>query len=344
MSLLDTLKTAGNIKGVTIADSHFFKPKDLMQTRIPIINTALTGTLDGGLPHGILSIGGPSRHFKSNLGLVAVAAFMKKYPKGVCLFYDSEFGTTPEYLIAHGIDPTRMVHIPITNIEMLKNDFMGKLQKIEMDDEVIIFIDSIGNLASMKEIQDSLDDKQVADMTRSKVLKSFYRMITPLLNLKKIPCIIIQHTYLTMELYSKQVMSGGTGGMLSSNIVWFIGRSQEQNSDKELVGYNFTINIEKSRFVKEKSKLPFLVKFDGGIDKFSGLLGLAEESGHVKKPSAGWYSKVDHSTGEIEDKKYREADTHNKEFWESILKDKSFHEFVRTKYQLATTPMETDNE
>lgn len=346
MGLLETLKSAGNIKGKTIAESSFFKPRDMVQTRVPIINVALTGSLDGGLPHGILSIAGPSRHFKSNLGLVLISAYMKKHPEAVCVFYDSEFGTTKEYLEAHGVDPNRMIHVPITNVEMLRNDFMSKLEAIdEKKDKVIFFVDSVGNLASLKEITDSLDDKNTADMTRAKVLKSMYRMITPLLNLKGIPCVVIQHTYETLELYSKQIMSGGTGGMLSSNIVWFIGRSQEKDSDKELVGYTFTINEEKSRFVKEKSKLPFLVRFDGGIDKYSGLLEIAQESKHVIKSKSGAsnvYSRVDTKTGEVEEKQFKELETHNIDFWTPILKDKTFNEFIKNKYQLAVNPIEAE--
>lgn len=343
MSLMANLKSTGTIKGESAAESDFFKPKELVQTNVPIINVALTGTLDGGLPPGVMSIAGPSRHFKSNLGLVIVSSFLRKFkddPDAMCLFYDSEFGTTPEYLTAHGIDTRRVLHLPITNIEMLREDISQKLEKINEGDNVIIFVDSAGNLASLKEVNDALDSKTTQDMTRAKVFKSLFRIITPILNKKKLSCILIQHTYETMETYSKQVMSGGQAALLASNIVWIVGRSQEKNKDKELVGYNFTINIEKSRFVKEKSKLVFQVKFDGGIDKFSGLLDIALQSGHVQKPSIGWYSRVDTETGEVEKEKFREADTHNMEFWKPILSDKTFYDFVRTEFQLAVNPIE----
>ena len=105
----------------------------------------------------------------------------------------------------------------------------------------------------------------------------------------------------------------------------------------EVVGYNFIINVEKSRYVKEKSKIPVTVSFDGGISKWSGLLDIALESGHVVKPSNGWYSKVDRDTGEIEDKKYRIKETDTKEFWMHILKQKTFRDFVEGKYKVAST-------
>ena len=198
---------------------------------------------------------------------------------------------------------------------------------------MIIFIDSVGNLASKKEVEDALDEKSVADMTRARVMKSLWRIVTPHLTTKDIPCIAVNHTYQTMELYSKAVMSGGTGGMYSANQVFIIGKAQEKDGT-ELVGYNFTINIEKSRFVREKSKFPFTVTFEGGIQKYSGLMDIALEGKFVVKPSNGWYAKVDMQTGEIGDKK-RLADTDSPEFWEPLLCDDKFKEFVRKKYGIA---------
>lgn len=335
-TLLEKLKSAGSIKlPETLAESSFFKPKDIIQTSIPIINVAFTGSLDGGLVSGLTTIAGPSRHFKSNLALVAIKAYMSKYPDAICLFYDSEFGITPEYLSAHGIDNTRVLHLPIEHIEQLKFDIAKKLEEIKKEDRVIILIDSVGNLASKKEVEDASDGKSVGDMTRAKTLKSLFRIITPHLTLKDIPCIAVNHTYETQEMFSKQVVSGGTGIMYSSNTVWIIGRSQDKSSGGDLEGYNFTINVEKSRFVKEKSKLIFQVKFDGGIDRYSGLLELAMEGGFVKKPTAVSYCIVDTSTGEILEKKWKEKDTHCKEFWTPVLSNKLFHEFVQNKYQLA---------
>lgn len=339
MSLLEKLKAAGSIKAETVSDSSFFKPKDVIQTNIPIINVAFLGTLDGGLVSGLTTIAGPSKHFKSNLGLVAVKAYLNKYKDAVCLFYDSEFGITPEYLSAHGIDNGRVLHLPIEHIEQLKFDIVKKLEEIKKSDNVIIFIDSIGNLASKKEVEDAADGKSVADMTRAKQMKSLFRIITPHLTIKNIPCIVINHTYETISLFPKAVVSGGTGVMYSSNNVWIVGRSQDKEGT-ELVGYNFTINIEKSRFVKEKSKLMFNVSFDGGINRFSGLLDLALECGLVKKPSNGWYARVDTETGEIEPKKYREAETNTKEFFAPILGNTTFYDFVKNKYQLAIHPMQ----
>ena len=122
---------------------------------------------------------------------------------------------------------------------------------------------------------------------------------------------------------------------------FIIGRQQEKEG-QEIVGYNFIINVEKSRYVKEKSKIPVTVSYDGGISRWSGLLDIALESGHVIKPSNGWYSKVDEN-GELEEKKYRIKDTDNKEFWMPILKMKTFRDFVEHKYRVASTEILSDD-
>jgi hypothetical protein len=164
-------------------------------------------------------------------------------------------------------------------------------------------------------------------------MKSLWRIVTPHLTTKDIPCIAVNHTYQTMEMYSKAVMSGGTGGMYSANQVFIIGKAQEKDGT-DLIGWNFTINIEKSRFVREKSKFPFLVTFDGGIQRYSGLMDIALEGGFVTKPSNGWFAKVDRSTGEIGDKK-RLADTMSAEFWESVLQNEEFKEYVKSKFAIS---------
>lgn len=320
MSLLDKLKKASTVKATDVlSDSMLFNKKDMSPTPIPIINLALSGSVDGGLTSGLTVLAAPSKHFKSNMALVMASSYMKKYPEAVCLLYDTEFGITPEYLKAMGVDPSRCIHTPIEHVEQLKFDITKQLENIERGDKVIIVLDSIGNLASKKELEDALDGKSVADMTRAKQIKSLFRMVTPYLTTRDIPMVVINHTIQTMEMFSKQVMTGGTGIMYSANTVFFMGKSQEKDGT-ELVGYNFNITIEKSRFVKEKSKFPFLVTWEGGISKWSGLLDIGLELGWIRKPANGWFEGVNPETGEVITGKKRRKDTDNAEFWIPILK------------------------
>lgn len=331
-SLTERMLKSSTIKLTSTMDvSKVFANMDEVITQIPIINLALAGSIDHGLTSGLGMLAGPSKHFKSNLLLMMIAAYLDKHAEGVCLFYDSEFGAKDTYFESFGINPKRIIHTPITNIEELKFDVISRLEELQKEDKVIIAIDSIGNLASKKEIQDAKDEKAVADMTRAKALKSLFRMVTPYLTLKDIPMIAVNHVYDTQELYSKAVISGGTGIYYSSDWAFIIGRSQEKDGD-ELAGYKFTINIEKSRYVKEKSKFPFTVYFDEGISKWSGMLDLAQELDIVTKPLKGWYTRP----CIIDDKNWREKDTLTDDFWNPIFEKTDFAQRLENKFKLST--------
>lgn len=333
MSILDKIKKNSTIKDSAIlAQSKFFTKKDMIPTSIPIINVALSGRLDGGLTPGLTMWAGPSKHFKTAFSLLMAKSYLDKYDDAALLFYDSEFGTPQSYFESFGIDMERVLHTPITDIEQLKFDIMQQMQGIERNERVMIVIDSIGNLASKKEVEDAMDGKSVADMSRAKQLKSLFRMVTPHLTLKDIPMVVVNHTYKEIGLYPKDIVGGGTGSYYSADNIFILGRQQEKDGT-EVTGYNFIINVEKSRYVKEKSKIPVSVSFDGGISKWSGLLDLALESGHVIKPSNGWYQKKD------EEQKFRLKDTENKEFWMAILMDKTFYDFVKSKYSIGVSDM-----
>ena len=336
MSILDKIKKNSSIKDSAIlSQSKFFNEKDMIPTPVPIVNVALSGRLSGGLTPGLTMWAGPSKHFKTAFSLLMAKSYLEKYDDAALLFYDSEFGTPQSYFDSFGIDTDRVLHTPITDIEQLKFDIMQQLTNLERNDRVIIVVDSIGNLASKKEVEDALEQKSVADMSRAKQVKSLFRMVTPHLSLKDIPMIVVNHTYKEIGMFPKDIVGGGTGSYYSADNIFIIGRQQEKDGT-EITGYNFIINVEKSRYVKEKSKIPVSVSFDGGISKWSGLLELALESGHVVKPSNGWYAKVNQETGEVGEK-HRIKDTDTKEFWSSILNNKSFHEFVENKYRVAST-------
>ena len=314
MSILDKIKKNSSIKeSAILSKSKFFTQKDMIPTSVPIINVALSGRLDGGLTPGLTMWAGPSKHFKTAFSLLMAKSYLDKYDDAALLFYDSEFGTPQSYFDSFGIDTNRVLHTPLTDIEQLKFDIMQQLTNLERSDRLIIVIDSIGNLASKKEVEDALEGKSVADMSRAKQVKSLFRMVTPHLTMKDVPMVVVNHTYKEIGMFPKDIVGGGTGSYYSADNIFIIGRQQEKEGT-EVVGYNFIINVEKSRYVKEKSKIPVSVSFDGGVSRWSGLLDIALDGGFVVKPSNGWYSKVDED-GVIEDKKYRIKETDTSDFW-----------------------------
>lgn len=336
---MDKLKKNSKIKtSDVLSDSVFFSDKEMIPTEVPMINVALSGDPDGGLTPGLTVLAGPSKHFKTSFALLMASAYLKKHDDAVLLFYDSEFGSPQAYFESFDIDTGRVLHTPITDVEQLKFDLVSQLENIERNDKVIVVIDSIGNLASKKELEDALNEKSVADMSRAKALKGLFRMVTPYLAMKNIPLLAVNHTYQEIGLFPKAVVSGGTGIYYSADNIWILGR-QQQKQGTEIKGYNFVINVEKSRFVKEKSKIPISVTWEGGIAPYSGLLDVALAGGYVQKPNVGWYCRVDTETGELVQPKVREKDTLTEEFWKPIFETTNFKEFLKGHYQIGHKPL-----
>ena len=339
MSLLDKIVKNSTIKMTApLMESKVFGKKDMAPTEVPMVNVALSGRIDGGLTPGLLVLAGPSKHFKSAFALLMAGAYMKRNPDAILLFYDAEFGTPQAYFESFGIDMDRVVHTPITDVEQLKFDMSQQLDKIEKKDNVVIVIDSVGNLASKKETQDALDGKSVADMSRAKALKSLFRIVTPHLNLKDIPLIAVNHTYQEIGLFPKAIVSGGTGIYYSADAIWIIGRQQDKVGT-EIKGYHFVINIEKSRHVKEKSKIPISVSWDGGIVKWSGLMDVAEKGGYLNKPKVGWYEAINPETGEVISEKLMRAKevNDNKEFWLMMFEKTNFGQYIKDAFTIGAS-------
>ena len=334
MSIMDKLKKNSKVKESSIlSESKFFTEKDMVATNVPMMNVALSGSIDGGLAPGLTVLAGPSKHFKTSFGLIMAAAYLKKYKDAVLLFYDSEFGSPQAYFEQYEIDTERVLHTPITNVEELKFDLIGQLEQLDRKDKVVVMIDSVGNLASKKELEDAINEKSVADMSRAKALKGLFRMTTPYLNMKDIPLIAVNHTYMEIGLFPKAVVSGGTGIYYSADNIWILGRRQNKQGT-EVTGYDFVINVEKSRYVKEKSKIPISVSWSGGVERYSGLLDVALAGNFVAKPSNGWYSRVDQSTGEFLGTKVREKETLEESFWKPIFEETNFAEYLKESFSI----------
>jgi RecA/RadA recombinase len=334
MSIMDKLKKNSKLKHTDVlSESKFFNEKDFTPTDVPMINVALSGSVDGGLSSGLIVLAGPSKHFKTSFALLMASAYLKKHKDAVMLFYDSEFGSPQAYFEQFDIDTSRVLHTPITNVEELKFDLIGQLDNLDRKDNVIVVIDSIGNLASKKEMEDTMNEKSVADMSRAKALKGLFRMTTPYLAMKNIPLLAVNHTYMEIGLFPKAIVGGGTGIYYSADHIWILGRRQNKTGT-EVTGYDFVINVEKSRYVKEKSKIPVTVSWEGGVEKYSGLLEVALAAGYVAKPSNGWYCRSDKETGEMMDPKCREKDTLQPEFWDPIFNGTDFKEFIQKQYTI----------
>ncbi len=329
--ILDKLRKNTTIEASdTVDKSVLFDDRDMIRTVIPALNVALSGMFEGGFVPGTTMWAGPTKHFKSLFSLIMAKSYLDKYPDAALMFYDNEFGTPRTYFQSLGVDMGRVFHSPFRTLEELRHDVMVQLNGLDRGDHVIMVVDSIGNAASKKELEDALSGSDKADMTRAKIIKSFFRLVTPELNIKNIPMNVVNHVYQTQEMYAQTVASGGTGTGYGPNNIFFVSRAQSKEGD-EVVGFDFKLKVEKSRFVKEKTVIPITVNFEKGISKWSGLFDLALEAGLITSPKKGWYA-----TDTDPEKLFRRSATDNGAFWTPLLTDpeKRFGNWVRDTYQL----------
>lgn len=327
-------RLAGAVKGnkhASIMSEKKNDEKPMFVTEVPMLNVAYSGDLYGGpLGGGVTQIVGEAGTFKTCLALLNAKAYMTEYPDAMLVIFDSEGGASRQYFRTYNIDETRVLHIPITDVEELKQQFLKVLASIdESNDHVIFIVDSLGLLASRKETEDTLDEKTTADMTRARSLTSFWRMVTVKLKLYGFRLYAINHFYETMSMYPTKVIKGGKAGEWASDEIFLLTKSKIRSSDNQTIGFKFNITVMKSRVIRTDSKIPLEVLYDGGIDTFSGLLDVARATRHVVSEKKGWYTR----TGVEGDKNWRRSEM-DAEWWEPILNDPSFNESVKAMYTL----------
>ena len=326
-----------NPHAASLADSAFKSKSAVYQTSIPVINTMLSGDMDGGVMSGITMVVGDSRCFKSGFCLANVKAFLDEKPEGVCIFFDSEFGSGGLFE-SYGIDQDRVIHVPFANLEELKFSIVQMLEDVQQGEDVIIYIDSISQVASKKETEDAIDGKSVADMTRAKAMNSLFRIITPSLTLKNIPLFAINSFYAdTSSLYAEPIIKGGKQVFLSADTILMVTRSQDKDAEG-LQGWNFNYTAMKSRFVKEKSKFTLNVRYDQGVNENSALFDWAMQAGVVYSEKQGFY-KVNMSGWDNEKSWRRSALEADPQFFPALKANPTLKKWVRDTYMLESKPL-----
>lgn len=331
----------GSMATVMTASGHGDKVV-LCKTHVPILNVMIGGDLDGGITAGLTQIVGDSRTFKTNLVVEAIAAWLDHDPEAISVVFDCEFGCMAAFKNRCPQHLDRIIHVPFEDIEDLKFQFTGMLEDAKLGEKVFFFIDSVSQVASKKEVEDVIAQKDVTDMTRAKQLNSFFRIITPKLNLRQLPCWFVNSYYDdTTSQYAEPIIKGGKQAFLSSDALLFVTRSQDKDDNtKELLGWNFNYSAMKSRFVKEKSKFTIHVTYAGGIDPLSGMVELAKESGYLTVPTQGFYQFNQTLLKTATDRKYRMKEIMaDPKLFDEILANQGFKDYVKDKYALSSQVM-----
>ena len=220
MSIFDTLaKEAKNDYAQLVSNTS--SDQGFIGTGSYILNAQLSGSIYGGIPNNrVTAIAGEQATGKTFYAIGIASTFLNDHPDGAVFYFDSEAAATPDLFRDRGLDPARVWHFPIDTIEEFRTQMIRILDNLLKTPEkdrkpLLVILDSLGMLASQKELQDAMDDKQVRDMTKSQTIKSVFRIITSKLGKLKIPMIVTNHTYKTMNPYGDPTDMGGGSGLKS---------------------------------------------------------------------------------------------------------------------------------
>lgn len=320
-----------------LSESGFITKEIMAHLPIPCLNLAHSGQFEGGVSYGSHQIVGESKTFKTLFGIIQVAAYLEAYPDAQAIFLDAEFGANEMYWQACGVDMSRVIHIPISSVEEMSNIVIPLLDSLTVDDHVVFFVDSVGQLGSKKELENTMDGEAgKQDFTRAKSLNSFWRLAVPLINLTKTVFLWIGSIYDTTDKYNPVAISGGKKGVLGSDSVWLITKAKQKDKvdgKEEQTGWVFNIKIVKSRFVRENTVIPICVRYEGGIDKYHGILEFARLVGAVEMPRSGWYCRSE-LLGFVDDKQVSKNQM-TSEWYESILKNKDFQKLISDRFMVS---------
>jgi RecA/RadA recombinase len=247
-----------------------------------ILNALLSGSFYGGVPDNkITAFAGESATGKTFFVLGIVRAFLDKNPDAAVVYYDTEAAVTKAMMESRGIDTNRVIIAEPDTIQKFKTHALKLLEAYEKQDNrppMMFVLDSLGLLSTTKEMEDSLEGKDVRDMTKSQVIKAAFRVLTLKLAKVRVPMLVTNHVYEVVGSYvpTKEI-GGGTGLKYAASTIAMLSKKKEKDSDGDIIGNQIKIKMYKSRLSKENQDATVLLTYDKGLDRYFGLLDFAEE-------------------------------------------------------------------
>ena len=254
-----------------------------------ILNAALSGSLYGGVPNNkITAFAGEAATGKTFFVLGVMSQFLKTNPDGGVIYFDTESAVTNEMMQQRGIDTQRVVKSEPESIQRFRHTSLQVLdnyleQPVDERRPFLMVLDSLGQLSSSKELEDTAEGKETRDMTKAQVLKATFRVLNLKLAKAGIPLIVTNHTYDVVGSYHPtKEMSGGSGLKYSASTIVMLSKSKERDG-KDIVGNIIKARMQKSRLSRENKLVEVLLTYDKGLDRYYGLIELGESAGVFKK-------------------------------------------------------------
>jgi len=290
--LKDIIKETGNEYASLVADGVEAGDTDtFIDTGSYIFNALLSGSIYGGLPSNkITAIAGESSTGKTFFLMGMVKNFLDANPESGVVYFASESAITKQMVIDRGIDPTRMIIVPVTTVQEFRTQTLKVLdrymqQDVDIRRPMFLCLDSLGMLSTTKEVEDTADGKETRDMTRAQVLKAAFRVLTLKLGKAKVPMVVTNHTYDSMgSMFPTKEMGGGSGLKYAASSIIFLSKKKEKDGT-EVIGNIVHCKNHKSRLTIENKMVDVRLTYNKGLDKHYGLLDLALKYGIFKSVS-----------------------------------------------------------
>ena len=289
--LKEVIKTTGNEYASLVSDGvEAGDVEEFIDTGSYAFNALLSGSINGGLPaNKITAIAGESATGKTFFLMGMCKNFLDKNPEGGVIYFESESAITKQMIIDRGIDPSRMVILPVTTVQEFRTQSLKVLDSYINQEESIrrplfLALDSLGMLSTTKEVEDTAEGKETRDMTRAQVLKAAFRVLTLKLGKAKVPMVVTNHTYDSMGLFSTKEMGGGSGLKYAASSIVFLSKKKEKDGT-EVIGNIVHCKNHKSRLTIENKMVDVRLSYDKGLDRYYGLLELAISYGIFKQVS-----------------------------------------------------------
>jgi len=256
------------------------------------LNAVLSGSIYGGVPDNkVTAFAGESATGKTYFVLGVVRSFLEQHPNGGVVYYDTEAAVTKGMMEERGIDTSRVIISEPDTIQKFKTHALKMIDAYEKTHKdkrppMMFVLDSLGLLSTSKEMEDSLEGKDTRDMTKAQVIKAAFRVLTLKLAKVKVPMLVTNHVYDLVGSYvPMKELGGGTGLKYAASTIAMLTKKKEKDSTGEVVGNIIRVKMYKSRLSKEQKDVEVLLTFDRGLDKYYGLLDLAEKYNIIKKVS-----------------------------------------------------------
>ena len=122
--LKDIIKQTGNEYAALVSDGIEGADVDsFVDTGSYIFNALLSGSIYGGLPSNkITAVAGESATGKTFFVMGMCKSFLDANPDAGVLYFESESAITKQMVIDRGIDPNRMVIIPVTTVQEFRTE------------------------------------------------------------------------------------------------------------------------------------------------------------------------------------------------------------------------------